>query len=54
MIGGLSFKSEQTEPLLALLSAPADEGITGRYFPCRSAKEHTGQVAPITVPNQVT
>src|SRR5690242_17640428 len=35
----------QREPFLALLSAPADEGITGLYFPGRSGKEHAGQVA---------
>jgi hypothetical protein len=46
--------NDQTEPLLALLSAPADEGITGLYFPGRSRKEHTGQVATVTIPNKVT
>ena len=45
--------NEQREPLLALLSAPADEGITGFYFPGRSGKEHAGQVASVTVPKQV-
>ena len=42
------------EPLLALLSTPADEDITGFYFPGRSSKEHAGQVAPVTVPKEVT
>ena len=45
--------NDQRESLLALLSAPADEGITGFDFPGRSAKEQAGQVATITVPNQV-
>jgi len=44
----------QAESLLALLSTPADEAITSFCFPGRSAKEHAGQVASITVPNQVT
>src|ERR1700720_206043 len=46
--------NDETEPLLALLSAPADEGITGLYLPGRSCKEHAGQVASVTVPNKVT
>src|ERR1700686_3849449 len=45
--------NNQREPLLALLSAPADEGITGSDFPGRSAKEQAGQVATTTVANQV-
>jgi hypothetical protein len=32
----------QHESLLALLSAPADEGITGFDFPGRGAKEQAG------------
>jgi hypothetical protein len=36
-----------------LLSTPADEGITGPDFPGRSAKEQAGQIATITVPNQI-
>src|SRR5208283_468574 len=43
--------SYQREPLLALLSAPADEGITVFYFPGRSAKEHASQVTSVTIPN---
>jgi hypothetical protein len=45
--------NNQRESLLAPLSAPADEGITGFDFPGRSSKEQAGQVATITVPNQV-
>src|SRR6202045_4926349 len=43
----------QRESLLALLSAPADELITGFDFPGRGAKEQAGQVATITVANKV-
>ncbi len=43
----------QRESLLALLSAPADEGITGSDFPGRRAKEQAGQVPTSTIPNQV-
>src|SRR3984957_5273301 len=45
--------NDQREALLALLSAPADEGVTGSDFPGRSAKEQAGQVATTTVPNQI-
>jgi len=45
--------NDQRESLLALLSTPADEGITGSDFPGRSAKEQAGQVATTTVANQV-
>ena len=45
--------NDQRESLLALLSAPTDESITGSDFPGRSAKERTGQFATTTVANQV-
>ncbi len=45
--------NEQRESLLALLSTPADEGITGSDFPGRSAKEQTGQVTTTTIANQL-
>src|SRR5437588_529662 len=45
--------NDQREPLLALLSAPTYEGVTGFYFPGRSGKEHAGQVASVTVSKQV-
>ena len=45
--------NDQRKSLLALLSAPTNESITGSDFPGRSAKEQAGQVATTTVANQV-
>src|SRR5258708_21983360 len=45
--------NDEREPLLALLSAPADEGITGFDFPGCSGKEYAGQVPSVTVSKEV-
>ena len=43
----------ERQSLLALLDAPADEGITGFDFPGRGAKEQAGQVTTKTVANKI-
>src|SRR6266481_5271161 len=45
--------NDQPESLLALLGAPTDEAITGFDFPGRAAKEQAGQIASVTVSNNV-